>query len=327
MKSFLKFLIAVLVPVVCTWYASTKLAPWLTAVVCAVSCIIMLYIFRAGWLMSLGFNLYRNKAEAGIKVMRLAYKTRKLSPQHQLIYAFVILRNGELDEAETVMNKAITLGKHALNKENFDSVTFNRALITWKKGDLSQAIVQLEELHSTGYSTQALYGSLGSFYLMNKEYDKALVLMQEAIEAKVESPVIYDNLGQAYIGLGRLDDAEIIYNKLIPQKPSFMEAYYNYASIMEIRDKLSEAEYYYKKALTYDETFLSTISTDDVCEAVERVQNISIENVSIEDIVYEGTTETIEFDATEELSDIESVQVDITVPNATNTEEENSNIQ
>ena len=86
-----------------------------------------------------------------------------------LIFAFLILRNGELDEAETVMTKAIVMGKHALKPEEFQAVKLNRALITWKKGNLSQAIVQLEELYAEGYSTAGLYGSLGSFYILNKE--------------------------------------------------------------------------------------------------------------------------------------------------------------
>ena len=314
MKSILKFIVAILIPTLCTWYASTKGIPALTYGVLAVTVLGVLYIFRASILMFIGASVYRSKADAGIKIMRLAYKTHKLSPSHQLIFAYIILRNGELEEAENIINKATVIGKHALKEEEFNAVKLNRALITWKKGDLSQAIVQLEELHAEGYSSAVLFGSLGSFYLINKEYDKALELSQKALAAYPDNAVNLDNMGQAYIGLGCLDEAMELYKKLIPQKPGFLEAYYNYGTILEKKDMLTEAKYNFETALTYDEKFLSVISHDEVCEAIDRINNISIENVVIEDIVYEGTTEPIEFNSSEELSAIEEVEINIDIP-------------
>ncbi len=321
MKSIIKFLFAILIPVICTWYASTKGIPALTIGVLVITLGAVIFVFRASLLMLAGTNVYRNNPQSGIRLMTAAYKTRKLNPSYQLIYAYIILRHGQLEESEAIMNKATVIGKHALNEKEFKEVEFNRALITWKRGDLSQAIVQLEELFANGYSSAALYGSLGSFYLLNKEYDKTIELSKKGIEEHANDLVNLDNLGQAYIGLGMLDEALEIYKNLIPQKPEFMEAYYNYATILEKRDKLSEAKYYYETALTYDEKFLSTITHDEICKAIERVQNISIENVDIENIVYEGVAEPIEFDASKELSDIETVNIDVSMPNSI---EENS---
>jgi len=316
MKSFIKFIIAILIPTLCTWYASTKGIPALTWGVFAVTTLLVLFIFRASILMFTGINIYRTNPRAGIKVMRMAYKTHKLNPSYQLIFAYIVLRYGELEEAENIIAKATVIGKHALKEEEFKAVKLNRALITWKRGDLSQAIVQLEELYADGYSTAGLFGSLGSFYILNKEYDKAIELSEKGLQINPSDLVTLDNMGQAYIGLGRLDEAMDVYKKLIPQKPGFLEAYYNYGSILEKKDMLQEAKYNYETALTFDEKFLSTITHDEVCEAIERIQNISIDNVAIEDIVYEGTTEPIEFDSSEELSSIDTVEIDLAVPSA-----------
>lgn len=313
MKGFLKFLIAVLIPALCTWYVSSYNIPLLTWGVLIVTILLVVFIFRTNLLMFAGVNIYRSNPQMGLKIMRKAYKTRRLNPSYQLIFAYLILRNGELDEAETIMTKATIIGKHALKPEEFQAVKLNRALITWKKGDLSQAIVQLEELYAEGYATAGLYGSLGSFYLLNKEYGKALELSQEGIKKLPSDLVILDNIGQAYIGLGMLDDAFKVYENLIPRKPSFPEAYYNYATILEKRDRLTKAKRNYETALSLDEKFLSTITTDEICEAIDRINNISIDNVKIEDIVYEGTTAPIEYDTSKELSSIEDVKVEVSI--------------
>ncbi len=313
MKGFLKFLFALLLPTLCTWYASTFDMPVVTWAVLIITLLLVIFVFRSNLLMFAGINIYRSNPSRGIKIMRSAYKTRRLSPSHQLIFAYLVLRNGELDEAETVMTKATIMGKHALKPEEFQAVKLNRALITWKRGDLSQAIVQLEELYAEGYATAGLYGSLGSFYILNKEYDKALELSKEGIKKLPSDLVILDNIGQAYIGLGMLDDALKVYENLIPRKPGFLEAYYNYATILEKRDRLTKAKHNYETALTLDEKFLSTVTHDEVCEALERIGNLSIENVKIEDIVYEGTTAPVEYDSSKELSSIDDVEVDVTI--------------
>lgn len=314
MKGFVKFLITVLIAALCTIYASIKGIPALTWGVLCACVVIILILYIANILMYIGTLLYSKNPQKGIALMRVAYKTHRLNPSHQLIFAYLLLRCAEVEEAENVMAKATVIGKHALKEDEFNAVKLNRALITWKKGDLSQAIVQLEELYAAGYRTNGLYGSLGSFYILNKEFDKALELSEEALKADSSNLVALDNKGQSFIGLGMLDEAMKVYEELIPQKPGFLEAYFNYGTILEKRDKLQEAKYNYETALTYDEKYLSTITHDEVCEAIENIDKISIDNVKIEDIVYEGTTEHIEVDVSEELSDIETVEIDIPAP-------------
>lgn len=309
--NFIKGLIAFALPFAAAWLAynytdDTKI----TAIVFGVVLVIDIILNIASILMYIGMNLYKsNKMSAAIRFMRLAYKTHKLKPSYQLIFSYILLRDGKLEESETVMARATVIGQHALTKEEFKQCAFNKALITWKKGDLSGAIVELEELHAGGYKTQQFLGSLSSFYILNKEYDKAIELAKEGIELNKTDLVSYDNLGQAYIGNGMLDEACAIYDKLLPRKPRFMEPYFNYGTIMEKRGKLVEAKAAYEMALSYDEKFLSTITHDEICEAIERVQEFSIDNIKIEDIVYEGTTEPVEYDASEELSDIEEVEI------------------
>lgn len=283
MKGFIKGLISVAIPFLGAWYAYASTENILiTLAVFAVILAVVLFIFRANLLLLAGMNVFGKNREKGLKLMRSAYKTGKLKPSAQLYYAYIILRNGELDEAETVMNKATVIGKHALKEEELKACEFNRAIITWKRGDLNSAIMEMEELYSEGYKTRGLYGSLGSFYNLNKEYDKAIELSIEGMDFNPDDLVTQDNLGQAYIGKGMLDEAIAVYDKLLAKVPAFLEAYYNYATIMENRGMLTEAKEYYEKALTYEEKYLSTVTHDEICEALSRIEDFSINTDDID---------------------------------------------
>lgn len=276
MKSFIKGLLGIALPILLTYLASGYDNIFLTIGVLVVSFAVSAFIFRANILMLIGTRKYADDPQKAIKIMRTAYKTGKMRPTFQLYFAYILLRNGELDEAETIINKAIVIGKHSLGEPEIKASEFNRALITWKRGDLSSAIVELEELYDDGYHTSALYGSLSCFYLINKEFDKAVELAREGIEYSDTDLISRDNLGQAYIGLGMLDEAEEVYDLLLPKDPKFMEPYFNYATIMEKRGNLAKAKEYYETALTFEEKFLSTITHDEICSAIDRVSELMI---------------------------------------------------
>lgn len=275
-KKLLKGVLGFMLPSFLAYIAAGYGKPAITWGVFIVGYLISIIIFRANVLMFIGVRVYNSNKQKGLKIIGLSYKTGKMDPANQLIYAYLILREGRLDEAETIINKATVIGKHTLTDQQLRASDFNRALITWKRGDISAAIVQLEDLYEIGYKSPAFYGSLGSFYLLNKEFDKALELAKEGVEYNSTDNISCDNLGQAYIELGMLDEAEKVYEELIPRNPNFLEAYYNYATVQEKRGNLEEAKKYYEIALTYDEKFLSIVSHDTICEALERVEALIV---------------------------------------------------
>lgn len=276
MKKLIKGILGLFLPIILTWIASGFGNIFLTIGVLMISYLVSAFVFRATLLMLFGMRKYADNPQKGLSYMRASYKTGKLNPSFQLYFAYLLLRNRELDEAETIINKAIVIGKHTLGEGEIKTSEFNRALITWKRGDLSSAIVELEELYEDGYHTSGLYGSLGSFYLINKEYEKALKLAKEGIEFSDTDLISRDNLGQAYIGLGMLDEAEEIYEELLPKEPKFMEPYFNYATVMEKRGNLKEAKEFYENALEYEEKFLSTITHEEIKASIDRIDELML---------------------------------------------------
>lgn len=276
MKRFIKGLLGLFLPIIPAWIVSRFDNIFLTIGTLVVSYLVSAYIFRASLLMIFGMRKYADNPQNGLRYMRAAYNTGKMSPSFQLYFAYLLLRNGELDEAENIINKAVVIGKHSLGESEIKKSEFNRALITWKRGDLSSAIVELEEIYEGGYRTSALYGSLGSFYLINKEYEKAFELAKEGVKFSETDLISRDNLGQACIGLGMIDEAEEIYAELLPKEPKFMEPYVNYATVMEKRGKLKEAKEFYEKALAYEEKFLSTITHAEITASIDRIDELML---------------------------------------------------
>lgn len=268
------FWLYLLIPVVSTIIASGFKSTAVTIGVLVLSLAVTAFLLRAEIMMLIATLTYSKNKEKSIELMKKAYRTGKLNPSAQLMYAYIVLRNGDLDSADTMINKITYLGKNILSKAELKKADFNRALICWKRGNLSDAIMMLEQLYSDGYLTSDMYNTLGYFYIANNETDKAIELTKEGIDFAPDNLVTADNLGQAYIMAGMLDEAQKLYETLIPKNPEFIEAYFNYATLLERRGMLTEARDNYEKALEYEEKFFSTVSREQVAAALTHVEEL-----------------------------------------------------
>jgi len=271
MKKLLKGLAYLFCPVIAVIVVSKLANGWWAFLAFLLVLIIEGIILRGPVLMFIGQCCYPHDHLIGLKWMKASMKTGRNTPSGQLLYAYLLLRNGYVDEAETIINKATYLGKDRLKPNDFKTAEFNKAIITWKRGDLNSAIMQMEELFNEGYVNSNIYGTLGYFYIANNELEKAIEFATEAIEYNEDDRVSLDNLGQAYIAMGNLDEAEEAYKKAFEKSADFIEVHYNYATLLEKRGELSEAREYYEKALGSEEKFLSTVTHDMVKEAIARV--------------------------------------------------------
>lgn len=274
MKKAVLPLLCILFPIAVTLIASVFGNIFVTLGALVLSLAILAFIFRADILMLIGSRKYMNNHAEGLKWMERASKTGTLRPRSRLLYAYLLLRNGFLDEAEGIINKTTYLGKHALKESDLKKADFNLALIHWKRGNLNDAIMEMEELYADGFLNSMLYGSLGYFYIANNETDKAIELSKEGMEYNSDDMITMDNLGQAYIISGMLDEAHKLYEELFEKNPEFIEPYYNYGTLLEKRGELAEAKEYYQKALEYDEKYLSTVTHSAINEAIAHINEL-----------------------------------------------------
>ena len=148
-----------------------------------------------------------------------------------------------------------------------------KALVTWKKGNLDEAIEMLEDV-ITKFETSNIYGSLGYMYILKGDMDKALEFNLKAYGYNDDHDVILDNLGQTYYLMGYLEKAKDIYEKLINKKikPTFPEVYYNYGLLLHKMDEKEDALENFNKALNYKTTFLSTISKEEIINRINEIK-------------------------------------------------------
>jgi len=230
-------------------------------------------IYKARIYTIIGRQKYFKDHDAGFKYMEKAHATGKMHPQDALIYAYMLLRDGHLIKAEKLIAGTLHQNKHKLSENNILAAKLNQAIILWKRNDLDGAILKMEEVYNTGYRSTVHYQTLGIFYLLNNNLEKAKSFIEEAVEYNSDDASIMDNLGLLYIKQGDYENAKKVYEELFEKSnPTFIEAHYNYATVLEHLGDWDNACQYYKKALGCPERFLSTVKLSLVEARLEDAQ-------------------------------------------------------
>jgi len=228
------------------------------------------FILRAD-LMSTYAQITYNKGDHGKAFLwfERALKTGKMRPRTQLIYAYMLIRDGVLDKSERLINKTMFMFKDKLGDEFSNPSHLNLSIIKWKRGQITEAIEELEEVYNTGFRSTVMYGTLGTYYLLNGQYAKALEFNKEALEYNDTDQSIRDNLALNYYLCGNINAADEIYAELIEEEPTFIEPYYNYGMVLEKLGEYEAAMENFKKALTISVKYLSTVTHEQVQAAID----------------------------------------------------------
>ena len=266
-----------------------KIINFIVKFVIPVILIIILFSYNgllglAALLLAIAFLLYKGRSslfayignlkyskgslEEAINWFAKAYGTGKARPSTTSSYAYLLLKNGKLDESETILNKLIS--SHP-DKDSEMLAKSNLALALWKKGCLDEAISLLEAVIND-YKTSTIYGSLGYLLILKGDLEKALQFNLEAHEYNDSNTVILDNLGQIFHLTGQYEKSAEIFEKLLSKNPSFPEAYYNYGLLLLDVNQTEKAVEMMEKALDYKLSFLSTIKKEDIEQKLEETR-------------------------------------------------------
>ncbi len=300
MKSIKKGLLLLLMIIALTVIGTSSFG-WIGGLIgFGASLMIIVIANRATVMFVLGQLRYNKEDHIGAyMLMKKAYDTTKLAPELTLMYAYMMIRDGMLTEAETVLNKVTYLNRRDLTKGELALADINKAIIMWKQDKLTQAIELLEEVYDKEMKSTTLYGTLGYFYILDNRIEKALEFNKEAYEYNSDNMIITDNLALNYILNSEFEKAEELYKMLLEKNPAFIEPYYNYAMLLEKRMQNEEALVYYNKALGYPEKYLSVITHKDINDAIVRLGGLAVTEDEAEaaeevQIVYDNDIEDIE---------------------------------
>ena len=208
----------------------------------------------------------------GYKWFEKALKTKRMRPYFVLFYAYMLLRDGALDKAEELITKTLYLYKKKLSADVKLSAELNYALIKWKRGNIREAISDLEEMYEDGYRSSVMYGTLGYLYLIHGDIVKAYKFNQEAMEYNPDDNIITDNWGNTLLLRGDKEKALEVYEEFMEKEPTFMEAYYNYGKTLLANGEKEKAVLEMSKTLDMEEKYLSELTHEKIRAEIEKIK-------------------------------------------------------
>lgn len=201
-----------------------------------------------------------------MRIYKIADKIGNLSLGNKLTLGYVCLRCGCLEEARKHLMLCSTLTKRGSADRN--QVNNILALVSWKEGNLDDAIEILEDVMDSGYQTTVVYQNLGIFYNLKDDAKKALSFNLAAYDYNSDDPIICDNLADAYAKNGEFERAAEVYESFIHQdpEPRFPEAYYGYGEVLIQLGKREEGLAMIEKGLTKPFSYLSIRPKEEIEE-------------------------------------------------------------
>lgn len=209
------------------------------------------------------------KTDEAMKLYAKAYNFKYCKPSLKIMYSYVLIRNGEIDKAEKILNE---VPKTKLTPKDEINIALNLSIIMWKKDNLQKAIELLEQLIDKGYTNSTVYQNLGYYLILNGDYTKALEINKEACEYNDTDAALLDNLGINYYFLEDYEKAAEIYNKIMPKNPSFSSAYYYYAKTLKAQGNLEEALAMLNRGLNCNFSYLSVINKDCIENEIQSIK-------------------------------------------------------
>ena len=218
---------------------------------------------------------HHGDTQKAINTFARANKLGKMNPNNKIVYGYLLLRTGNVNEAAKVLNLVSLNAKKPAVKYRARAMF---ALVEWKRGDIDEAIAILEVLIEK-YKTTNMYQNLGLLYVLKGEPKRALEFNIEAYDYNESDKIIVSNLAESYILNDDFEKARETYEKLMTMNPHFPEAFYGYGKLLI---KLGETERgieLMRQSLDKPFTFLSVLTREDVeleLEQIERDNSIDI---------------------------------------------------
>ena len=214
-------------------------------------------------------NIYfgRGNADRAAALYQFSIKRNTKSPSAHLYYAIYLLRRNGVTEAAPLLEKALLLKPKLMTEKN---IQLTRASCRWVLGNVDGAIEILEKMRVTyEYVNARVIATLAYMYFIKGDMEQAEALSLAAIEDTPESYAAWDNLGQIYYRKNDLPRAKEAFQKALSFKDEMPESLYGLGLIARDENENEQAAEYFTKALSCAITPLSTVTREQITEALE----------------------------------------------------------
>ena len=195
---------------------------------------------------------------------------RKPNVTNTMQYGYLLLRMGDYEKAERIINSTFLLSK--VTEADKDRARMMLALIKWKDGNLDEAIELYEALLEKGENT-TVYANLGFLYIQQGNINKAYEFNKTAYEYNDASNVIADNFAECCVLKGDEETAYEILSKAVNSSMPIGENYFHFAKLLAKRGEFEDAKKYIGLAKSMSINSLSGITEDDIKSLEEEIFN------------------------------------------------------
>ncbi len=221
-------------------------------------------IFCRAYFMGLIGNYFyiTRKPEKAMKFYEKAVKMKTFNIKALYNYGLDKLHQNKADEALPVLERANILNTKPLFEK---LIPLAISSCYWLLGDIDKAILILEELQQKySYLNSSTLVTLGYFYMLKEDYEKAEETTNKAIKENPQSASAFDNLGQIYYRKNDYEKAEGYFKKALQLKSTTVESLYYMALIEKSRGNTDKARDYLEKANDCYISGLNTITSEDI---------------------------------------------------------------
>lgn len=217
-------------------------------------------------------NMYYflREPEKAKKFYTIAVKKNTRNVKALYNYALDALHEGRADEALPIFQRAEKLNVKVL----FDKlIPLAVSSCYWVLGDIDKAISTIEDLQKKyNYINPNTLTTLGYFYMLKGNYEKAIELTNSALKDNEEYAPAWDNLGQIYYNQGDYKKAYENFQKAIDYRENMVESLYYMALLEENEGNIEKAKEYFEKAKGCYISALNTVKKEQIEEELKKLE-------------------------------------------------------
>lgn len=256
-------------------------------------CAVLIFAYRFSWILGIVVTLlmaaymvykylpdiYRARGRkffsegnygAAKRMFKKAVDTGHAKGDIRMEYSYILLRTGDVEEAEQVVNNMLA---YKINPKYKGRAIIQRCMCYYKRGNLQEAIDDAMELYNDGYRSIMLYGMIGYFKILQAPMsDDTFNFCKEAYDYADDDRDICDNLLICYYNRGNYEKAKELSDKVLEKKPKFVEAWYHAAQIDDKLGLYEDALEKLEHIKDCNRSYMTTIPELDVIKLRESIK-------------------------------------------------------
>lgn len=191
-----------------------------------------------------------------------AVKTGRAKIDTSMEYSYILLRTGDVDEAERIVSNILA---RRISDKYKGRAIIQRCMCYYKQGNLEEALEDASELYNDGYRSIMLYGMLGYFKIISEPMSEdTMNFCLEAYDYDSDDRDISDNLAICYYNRGQYEKAKKIADRLIETNQKSVEAWFHSALIDYKLGMYKEAQEKLAKTDECNRSYMTTISLEEI---------------------------------------------------------------